>query len=148
MKKLILITGLFIFSTTLLHAQADSKAIQLGVKGGVNSTKITGDDIDDVKSRTSFNVGLLAEIPITERFSLQPEVMYSGQGFDVKEIDQDNIFDTNENVEYQLDYIQVPILLKAYLVKGLSVEVGPQFGFKIHEELDFQPNADGRSEEH
>ncbi|MFV0573581.1 MAG: hypothetical protein ACK5M1_14325 [Xanthomarina gelatinilytica] len=59
MKKLILITGLFIFSTTLLHAQADSKAIQLGVKGGVNSTKITGDDIDDVKSRTSFNVGYM-----------------------------------------------------------------------------------------
>ncbi|WP_417874952.1 porin family protein [Xanthomarina gelatinilytica] len=143
MKKLILITGLFIFSTTLLHAQADSKAIQLGVKGGVNSTKITGDDIDDVKSRTSFNVGLLAEIPITERFSLQPEVMYSGQGFDVKEIDQDNIFDTNENIEYQLDYIQVPVLLKAYLVKGLSIEAGPQFGFKIHEELDFQPNNDG-----
>ena len=143
MKKLILITGLFIFSTTLLHAQADSKAIQLGVKGGVNSTKITGDDIDDVKSRTSFNVGLLAEIPITQRFSLQPEVMYSGQGFDVKEIDQDNIFDTNENIEYQLDYIQVPVLLKAYLVKGLSIEAGPQFGFKIHEELDFQPNNDG-----
>lgn len=143
MKKLILITGIFIFSTTLLHAQADSKAIQLGVKGGVNSTKITGDDIDDVKSRTSFNVGLLAEIPITERFSLQPEVMYSGQGFDVKEIDQDNIFDTNENIEYQLDYIQVPVLLKAYLVKGLSIEAGPQFGFKIHEELDFQPNNDG-----
>ncbi|WP_417890205.1 porin family protein [Xanthomarina gelatinilytica] len=143
MKKLILITGLFIFSTTLLHAQADSKAIQLGVKGGVNSTKITGDDIDDVKSRTSFNVGLLAEIPITQRLSLQPEVMYSGQGFDVKEIDQDNIFDTNENIEYQLDYIQVPVLLKAYLVKGLSIEAGPQFGFKIHEELDFQPNNDG-----
>ena len=143
MKKLILITGLFIFSTTLLHAQADSKAIQLGVKGGVNSTKITGDDIDDVKSRTSFNVGLLAEIPITQRLSLQPEVMYSGQGFDVEEIDQDNMFDTDENIEYQLDYIQVPLLLKAYLVKGLSIEAGPQFGFKIHEELDFQPNNDG-----
>ena len=143
MKKLILITGLFIFSTTLLHAQADSKAIQLGVKGGVNSTKITGDDINDVKSRTSFNVGLLAEIPITQRLSLQPEVMYSGQGFDVEEIDQDNMFDTDENIEYQLDYIQVPLLLKAYLVKGLSIEAGPQFGFKIHEELDFQPNNDG-----
>jgi len=143
MKKIVLFTGLVIFSMSGMFAQADSKAVQFGVKGGVNSATISGDDINDAKSRTSFNVGVLAEIPITERLSIQPEVMYSGQGFDVKEIDQDNIFDTNENVEYQLDYIQVPILLKAYLVKGLSVEVGPQFGFKIHEELDFQPNADG-----
>ncbi|MFL0354495.1 porin family protein [Xanthomarina sp. GH4-25] len=143
MKKLILLTGLLIFSTTLMQAQADSKAVQLGVKAGVNFTKITGDDIDDVASRTSFNVGLLAEIPLTERLSFQPEVMYSGQGFDVKEIDQDNVFDTDDNIEYQLDYIQVPLLLKAYLIKGLSIEAGPQFGFKIHEELDFQPNSDG-----
>ncbi|MCX7550448.1 porin family protein [Xanthomarina sp. F2636L] len=143
MKNLFLITGIFLFSTNIMVAQADSKTIQFGVKGGVNSTTISGDDFNDVKSRTSFNVGVLAEIPITDRLSLQPEVMYSGQGFDVKEIDQDNIFDTNENIEYQLDYIQVPLLLKAYLVKGLSIEAGPQFGFKIHEELDFQPNSDG-----
>jgi len=105
MKKIVLFTGLVIFSMSGMFAQADSKAVQFGVKGGVNSATISGDDINDAKSRTSFNVGVLAEIPITERLSIQPEVMYSGQGFDVKEIDQDNIFDTNENVEYQLDYI-------------------------------------------
>ncbi|MCX7547314.1 porin family protein [Xanthomarina sp. F1114] len=143
MKKLILFTGLVLFSLSTALAQSDSKAVQLGVKGGANFSTISGDDISDTKSRTSFNVGLLAEIPITERLSIQPEIMYSGQGFDVKEINQGNIFDTDENIEYQLDYIQVPVLLKAYLVKGLSIEVGPQFGFKVHEELDFQPNSDG-----
>lgn len=143
MKKIILLTGILLISTSFIYAQADSKAVQLGVKAGVNSSKITGDDYDDVKSRTSFNVGLLAEIPITERFSFQLEVLYSGQGFDVQENDQDNIFDTDDNVEYQLDYIQVPLLLKVYLVQGLSIEAGPQFGFKIHEELDYQPNSDG-----
>ncbi|GGG50226.1 porin family protein [Bizionia arctica] len=142
MKKLVLLSGLFIFSISMIHAQADSKEIQFGVKGGVNLTKIIGDDMGDVKSRTSFNAGIVVEIPISDRLSLQPEVFYSGQGFDVKEIDQDNIFDTDQNIEYQLDYIQVPVLLKAYLVEGLSLEVGPQFGFKIHEEFDFQPNSD------
>ncbi len=143
MKNLVLLPVLFLFTLTSTFAQSDSKAIQLGVKGGVNFSTITSDDFDDLKSRTSFNVGLLAEIPITERLSIQPEVMYSGQGFDVREIDQDNAFDTDDNIEYQLDYIQVPVLVKVYLVKGLSVEAGPQFGFKIHEELDFEPNSDG-----
>ncbi|APY00099.1 porin family protein [Lacinutrix venerupis] len=143
MKKLILSTAVFISGLVFLNAQSDSKEVQFGVKGGLNSSTISGDDFGDLESRTSFNVGVLAEVPISERLSFQPEVFYSGQGFDVAENDQDNIFDTNDNIEYQLDYIQVPLLLKAYLVKGLSVEVGPQFGFKIHEELDFQPTNDG-----
>lgn len=143
MKKTVLFTGLILFSISTIFAQDDSKELQLGIKGGVNLAKIVGDDIGDLKSRTSFNVGLLAEIPISERISIQPEVLYSGQGFDIKEIDQDNIFDTDENIEYQLDYIQVPLLLKIYLVEGLSIEAGPQFGFKIKEKIDFKTNSDG-----
>ncbi|MEQ3665495.1 MULTISPECIES: porin family protein [unclassified Olleya] len=143
MKKLILSTALFVSGLALVNAQSDSREVQLGIKGGLNSSTISGDDLGDLDSRTSFNAGLVAEIPLTERLSFQPEVLYSGQGFDVREIDQDNIVDTDENIEYQLDYIQVPLLLKAYIVKGLSVEAGPQFGFKIHEEFDYQPNSDG-----
>lgn len=143
MKKIILITTATFFTLFSLNAQSDSKAVQLGAKGGVNFSNINGDDIGDNKSRTSFNVGLVAEIPLSERISFQPELLYSGQGFDLQERDQDNVFDTDDNVEYQLDYIQVPLLIKAYLVKGLSVEAGPQFGFKINEEIDYQPNSDG-----
>ncbi len=143
MKKLILCAVALFSGLTVAQAQSDSKAVQLGIKGGLNSSTISGDDIGELKSRTSFNAGLVAEIPISERVSFQPEVFYSGQGFDIQENDQDNIFDTDDNVEYQLDYIQVPLLLKVYLVEGLSVEAGPQFGFKIHEEIDFEPNNDG-----
>ena len=133
-------SGLFSVSA---QDNTSAKQVQLGVKGGVNLATITGDDFNDLDSRTSFNAGLVAEFPITETFSIQPEVFYSGQGFDIKEIDQDNVFDTDQNVEYQLDYIQVPILAKFYLVEGLSIEAGPQFGFKINEEIDSQPNSDG-----
>ncbi|MBF8150557.1 PorT family protein [Winogradskyella sp. F6397] len=142
MKKIIVLTGAFLFALTSVYAQSDSKAVQLGAKGGVNFSKLTGDDFEDVDARTSFNVGLIAELPLSERISFQPELFYSGQGFDIVQ-SEDRIFDTSEDVEYQLDYIQVPLLLKAYLIKGLSVEVGPQFGFKIHEEFDSEPNADG-----
>lgn len=142
MKNLIVFTTAFLFVLTSGYAQSDSKNIQLGAKGGVNFSKLSGDDFEDVDSRTSFNVGLVAEIPLSERISFQPEVFYSGQGFDIIQ-GEDRIFNTSEDIEYQLDYIQVPLLLKAYLVKGLSVEAGPQFGFKIHEEFDSEPNSDG-----
>ena len=74
MKNLILCAVALISGLTIAQAQSDSKAVQLGVKGGLNSSTISGDDIGELKSRTSFNAGLVAEIPISERVSFQPEV--------------------------------------------------------------------------
>ena len=142
MKKVILSSLLGLFAIIGAKAQADSDLVQIGVKGGVNFANLTGDDIGDTKTRTSFNAGFVAEIPFSERFSIQPEVLYSGQGFDIKQSEQNNFLDNDQNVEYQLDYIQVPLLAKIYLVKGLNVQAGPQIGFKINEEIDAQPNDD------
>lgn len=120
------------------NAQSDSKVVQLGAKGGVNFASVTGDDFDSPDSRTSFNAGIVAEVPYSERFSLQAEVFYSGQGFEVEDINVAGVnFDTNK-VEYQLDYIQVPLLAKVYLIEGLNVYAGPQIGFKVNEEIDYE----------
>jgi len=112
-----------------------------GVKGGVNFATVTGDDFDSPDSRTSFHVGLLAEFPLAEIFSLQVEALYSGQGF--KSDVNGGIFGGEGKVEYQLDYINVPVLAKVYLIEGLSIEAGPQFSFKVNEEIDADANADG-----
>jgi len=117
-----------------------SMSPSFGVKGGVNFATVTGDDFDSPDSRTSFHVGLLAEFPLAEIFSLQVEALYSGQGF---KSDVDGAIVGGEGkVEYQLDYINVPVLAKVYLIEGLSVEVGPQFSFKVNEEIDADANAD------
>ncbi|WP_121666650.1 porin family protein [Mesonia aquimarina] len=143
MKKLLFTAALAVLGLGSAHAQADSDLVQIGVKGGVNFSNFTGDDSWDSESRTSFNAGFVAEVPFGERFSIQPEVLYSGQGFDIKQIDQDNLFDNDENIEYQLDYIQIPVLAKIYLIEGLNVHAGPQIGFLINDEVDYQPNSDG-----
>ena len=143
MKKLFLATIVGFLSLTTMYAQSDDSTTQFGVKGGVNLSNITGDDIGDLDSRTSFHLGLFLEIPISERFSFQPEVLYSGQGFTAISRGQSNIFDVDDNVEYQLNYIQVPLMAKFYLVKGLHIEAGPQFGFKVNEEIDYKPASDG-----
>ena len=143
MKNLFLATIVGFLSITTIYAQADDTTTQFGVKGGVNLANITGDDVGDLDSRTSFYLGLFMEIPISERFSFQPEVLYSGQGFTMISRGQDNIFDVADNVEYQLNYIQVPLMAKFYLVKGLHIEAGPQFGFKVNEEIDYKPASEG-----
>ncbi len=145
MKALKLITtGLFALFSGIATAQEEGdntndKAVSFGVKGGVNfATFVSGDDdFDSPDSRTSFHVGVLAEMPITDMFSVQAEALYSGQGFDLDFEGPDN-----DNAEVQLDYINVPVLAKFYLTKGLSIEAGPQFSFLVNEEFDFNPNSD------
>ncbi|MGJ5643349.1 porin family protein [Formosa sp. S-31] len=132
MKKQFLVLALSLIGISAT-AQSWSTKAQLGVKGGVNFATVKGDRFDSPDSRTSFNAGLILEAPLNEIISLQPEAFYSGQGFKI---------DEDYDAEYQVDYIQVPVLLKVYIVEGLNIQVGPQFGFKINEELDFEPTND------
>ncbi len=129
-------------STASAENEADNstdRTVSFGVKGGVNFASVTGDDFDSPDSRTSFHVGVLAEFPLDPMFSIQAEVLYSGQGF---EYDIPAFVGEDQHVEYQLDYINIPVLAKIYATRGLSFEVGPQFSFKVNEEIDTNPNGD------
>lgn len=144
MKRLIKLFSagiLMLGAVSTVNAQTnDSFTPKFGVKGGVNFATVSGDDFDSPDSRTSFHVGLLAEFPMTEMFSIQAEALYSGQGFE-SDVDGE-LFGGDGKVEYQLDYINVPVLAKVYILDGLSIEAGPQFGFKVNEEIDAEANAD------
>lgn len=135
MKKSVLIVAALLTGITSF-AQSWTSEFQFGARGGANFATVAGDDYDSPDSRTSFYAGLVAEAPLSDRLSLQPEIFYSGQGFDIT--DEENSVDA----EFQVDYLQVPVLLKVYLVDGLNIHAGPQFGFKINEEVDFDPNND------
>ncbi|WP_457809845.1 porin family protein [Flavobacterium rhizosphaerae] len=141
--KILPAAALMFGSVATINAQEDasnrdSMAPSFGVKGGVNFATVNGDDFDSPDSRTSFHVGVVGEMPVGSFISIQAEALYSGQGF---EVDGGGFFG-DRKVEYQIDYINVPVLGKFYLTDGLSVEAGPQFNFKVNEEIDFDANDD------
>ncbi len=131
MKKSILFIAAMIMSTTFVAAQ---ESVYFGAKGGLNFSTFSGDGFsdfeEDSKARTAYHLGLLAEIPVSARFSIQPEVLYSAQGYDITELEN------AEDIEFQLDYVTVPVLAKFYVVNGFSLEAGPQFGFLVKNEID------------
>lgn len=139
--KLFSVSALMLGAVAASNAQeasnADSMSPSFGVKGGVNFATVTGNDVDSPDSRTSFHVGVVAEFPLADIFSIQAEALYSGQGFDFDFEGPDG-----DKVELQLDYINVPVLAKVYVTKGLSIEAGPQFSFLVNEEVDLNPNSD------
>lgn len=134
MKKNVLIIVAFLTGVTCFAQNTNN--VQLGVRGGANFATVAGDDFDSPDSRTSFYLGLLAEAPLSDHVSLQPEVFYSAQGFDITDEPD------TPDAQFQVDYIQVPVLLKFYIADGLNIHAGPQFGFKVNEEVDFNPGED------
>lgn len=140
--NVLLIGVMLSFSTQKVQAQSDGSFNKagFGVKGGLNYATITKGDFDEgPDARTSFYVGATAEIPlIDDSFSIQPEVIYSRQGFERNY----SFLGSDYTAEYQLDYINVPVLAKLYIVKGFSVEAGPQFAFKINEKIDLDAGDD------
>jgi hypothetical protein len=117
MKKILLVVALAAFSSASLNAQD----IKFGVKGGLNFANISGDNTSQLEPVTAFNFGVMSEISITDKFSFQPEILFSGQGYSFK----------NSNKLVALNYINVPLMAKYYLTKGLSLEAGPQVGYLI-----------------
>ncbi len=101
-----------------------------GIKGGANFTNMTSDGFEDNNSRTGFHLGVLAEIPVSDRFSIQPEVLYSTQGTKDE--------GSNYTDEYNLDYIQVPVIAKFYIIDGLALEAGPSFNFLVDEDYKYE----------
>jgi hypothetical protein len=122
MKRIFVV--LFVSCSLLtVHAQKSKReeGIKLGIKGGLNVSNLMG-DVDDVAIRTSVHVGLLAEIIVTDKFSIQPELLYSGQGATVT---------STGGGRLKYDYINLPVLAKFPVASGLSIEAGPQLGFLV-----------------
>ena len=126
MKKLLI----FMIIAFIGFVPVNAQDVNFGAKAGVNLASITGDETDGLSSRTSFHLGLVAEIAISETFSFQPELLYSAQGADYSESE-------GYDGSYQLDYINIPLMAKFYVGEGFSLEAGPQVGFCMSANEDF-----------
>lgn len=118
MKKLLLVIVAFVL-TSSVQAQTE---ITVGPKFGWNITNIS--NMSDSKNKMSINLGGFAEFKFNDYFALQPELLYSRQGFRAK--------DDGVKVKTRVNYLNIPILAKFYVLDGLSVDLGPQLGFALN----------------
>jgi hypothetical protein len=130
MKKVFIL--LFTLSTLFnINAQKNKQdeGLKIGIKGGLNVSNLLG-DVNDISIRTSVHLGLLSEIIINDKFSIQPELQYSGQGV------------SSTNGRMKLDYIILPVLAKIYIANRLSIETGPQLGLLVSTKRETNISSD------
>ncbi|QIE58547.1 PorT family protein [Rasiella rasia] len=117
MKKICLV---FIFAC--MATAVSAQGIDFGIKAGVNFASISDAQGLDLSSRTGIVVGAFVGGKFNDRLGIQADLLYSQQGAE---------FDAGE---FDLDYVNVPIVAKVYIAKGFHVQAGPQFGVVVNDE--------------
>lgn len=120
MKKNLFIM-LLVFFATYAHAQMNA---EVGVKGGINVSNLSTDANTTYESRTGFHIGPYANLKFGN-VGVQPEVLYSQQGT------QASFSQAANDFRQDYTYLNIPIMVKFYLVGGLNIHAGPQFGMLL-----------------
>lgn len=137
MKKYILILGTLFFGVTVM---GQTEKIKPGFKAGLNISNLTVDESElNSSGKTGFTAGIMVEIPMAKNFSLQPELLYSQQGTKISFSDEE-VTNSHYKSTIELNYLNIPVMLKYYVVKGLSVQAGPQIGILLKANNKYKDN--------
>lgn len=118
-KKLLLTAAVAV--STMSFAQ------QFGAKAGMNVSSISNDGFDDTKSKVGYYAGITMNVPVSESFSIQPEVLYNNLGAETKGTLLGNTYSRKLN----LNYIAVPVMFQFKATPQFHLEAGPEFGFLV-----------------
>ena len=130
MKKSIFIISIFIASTT----QAQEK-FGIGIKIGQNLSSVNSVAVD--RHSASYHGGVTAQIGLTEKISLVPEVLLSQTKLSTNPSIDDLLGDKNLSPEtYHLNYLLLPLMVQVKPFSGLLLQAGPQYGILIDQKKD------------
>ncbi|UII30990.1 PorT family protein [Fulvivirga ulvae] len=128
MKRTLFSVLAVIAFVTITNAQ-----VKLGVKAGANLADLTSSEDDfEVENRLSFHFGGYLELLITDRFSIQPELIFSGQGAKAEYSETVEDFGFTYTYSYEdkvnLNYLNIPVLFKFSPTERFYIGGGPQAG--------------------
>jgi hypothetical protein len=118
MKKTTIFAGLLLILFTATGQQA-----HFGLKGGVNISQLHFNNNTSSDSKVGVNLGILAHIHASKTWAVQPELLYSLEG--AQKVG-------NSGITYNLNYLNVPVLLQYMFDNGFRLEGGPQIGFLLN----------------
>ncbi len=116
--KIIITTALALL---LSVGAANAQNANIGVKGGLNAFMLTNDNNTLKNTKLGYHLGLIGHFHISEKFALQPELVYSLQGSKYTIL--------GSEVNLNLNYLNVPVLFQYMFNNGFRVQAGPQLGF-------------------
>ena len=144
MKKMMM---MLVMATAALTASAQNEVGQLTLqpKIGLNLANLTNVEVisnsfthetESGNMKGDFAFGVEAEYGITEKFSVAAGILYSRQGTDFGTLKIYGAPDGSasegwDKNQYNLDYLNIPIVANFYFAKGWAIKAGIQPGFLL-----------------
>jgi hypothetical protein len=122
-QQTIIRTIILLMCSLIIPVSLFAQQIDYGIKGGVNISNLFINDIDDETARTGFHAGVYAKVPAGAIFAVQPEILFNTKGTFAA-------YDNGE-VDFRLNYIDVPILADFKLGTSADIYVGPYVGILL-----------------
>lgn len=120
---------LFIILFSVYSMNTNAQILKVGIKAGTDIKKLSGKSFDDQFSY-GYHVGAFAEIKLSEKFGLQPEVYFSQVNIDTSS-NFSSVYNLKDLSKVQLKYINIPLLLSFKPNKFVALQAGPQYGILI-----------------
>lgn len=138
MKRLILLLLVCLIGFSFANSQ-----IKYGVKGGLsiaNQKWSSGSISITPDSRTGGAFGVFLRVHTSERFAIQPEILYVMKGTKL----DGELFegDAADKVTFENNYLSIPVIAKVYF-NGFNIQAGPSFDFLLSSKI----SANGMSED-
>lgn len=96
--------------------------VQFGVKAGFDMTNFWGSDCKH-GMQPNYQIGALMEYKFNNKFAIAPEVVFAAQG------------GKYNHTTYNVNYINVPVMLKYYVNPQLAIDLGPQMGINVYSKV-------------
>ncbi|WP_373515561.1 porin family protein [Persicitalea sp.] len=126
----------FLLAVSLLTETLIMAQVRFGAKAGVNVSSIAL-PLNGYGPRIGYKLGVMADIGLSSRFSIQPNLLFSSKGvvYKTEERDASGLYIETIRTKLNLNYLEVPILVvyKHPLRNGakLFAGMGPYMGIGI-----------------
>lgn len=132
-KSILFVAVLLCISSSLF-----SQSVSVGIKGGANLGKISGESFKD-QFTLAYHVGGFVTIS-GKKWGIQPEVIFNQVNADTannfSQVTQFNHID-----QIQLKSLSIPIMVNYNLTRFLTVQAGPQFGVILDQNKNLTQNG-------
>jgi hypothetical protein len=113
-----------------------------GVKAGANINGVRSDLPQsffggEYKPTIGYHAGVFMEIfLVKDRFSLNPELIFTQRGHAI------DLTNSSDNLQYNLNYLELPILISYAPAKWFSIQAGPNVAYMLSAKSNFDQYID------
>lgn len=121
-------------TTTVNTINKEKEPIRFGITAGGNAASFDGQGVSVKNQKLGFHAGAFVNIPLSEKFALQPEVLYNQLGsknvVSSSEVTTGaTTVKTKQDYSKTLNYVSVPLMLQMKPTKNFYIEAGPEFSY-------------------